>query len=131
MSFISALDPLPATHAPTLAPRGLPVTASDFSGSLETAQELDAAAQDRARTAANQLVATALVQPILAEVRNSPFKSDLFSGGRSEEIFGQQLDTLLAEQIAASPNLALGSVVAKQLAGAGAPAAGTAVNTLG
>jgi len=115
-----ALNPLmnsSTSPASRLAPRGLRAATIDFVGTLETAQELDAAAQDRARTAANQLVATALVQPILAQMRSSPFKSELFHGGRGEEVFGQQLDTVLAERIASSPTLGLGSAVAERLTG--------------
>ena len=121
-----AFNPLTTTTSAVDAPfpRGAAQATTDFAGVLATAQELDAAAEDQARTAANQLVATALVQPILAEIRNSPFKSDLFHGGRGEEVFGQQLDTLLAERIASSPGFGVGAAVATQLTGGRAAATG-------
>jgi len=109
------LNPLSTPRAALLPPGGLRAAATRFPGALEVAQELDAAAQDRARTAASQLVATALVQPILAELRSSPFKSDLFHGGRGEEVFRQQLDTVLAERIASSPGFGAVETVAAQL----------------
>jgi len=126
-----AINPLstkiPAATAPF--PRGAAQATADFAGLLDTARELDAAAQDRARTAANQLVATALVQPILEEMRSSPFKSKLFHGGRGEEVFGQQLDTVLAERIASAPGFGPGAAVAARLTGG--PVAGRGVNVRG
>lgn len=115
---------LPQPGAPV--PRSVAQSTTDFAGVLETAQELDAAAEDRGRTAANQLVATALVQPILAELRNSPFKSDLFDGGRAEEVFGQQLDTVLAERIASSAGFGASSALVAQLSGGRHASAGAA-----
>ncbi|MEE9211186.1 MAG: hypothetical protein V3U29_00865 [Phycisphaeraceae bacterium] len=57
------------------------------------------------RQAAEQLVATTLVQPILAAVRNDPFKSELFHGGLAEDMFGSQLDTLISERITRATRL--------------------------
>ena len=57
------------------------------------------------RQAAEQLVATTLVQPLLAAVRNDPFKSELFHGGLAEDMFGSQLDTLISERITKATRL--------------------------
>jgi Rod binding domain-containing protein len=52
------------------------------------------------REAAEQLVATTFILPLLQQIRSDPFKSDLFHGGFAEDAFGQQLDTILADRIA-------------------------------
>jgi Rod binding domain-containing protein len=52
-----------------------------------------------AMTAARQLVSTAFVQPMLAQMRDDPFRSDLFHGGFAEDAFAQQLETQLADRI--------------------------------
>lgn len=57
-----------------------------------------------ARQAAEQLVATTLVQPLLQQMRNDPFKSDLMHGGFAEDAFGAQLDTQLADRIVRRAN---------------------------
>lgn len=53
----------------------------------------------QARQAAEQLVATTLVQPLLQQMRNDPLRSDLMHGGLTEDAFGAQLDTELADRI--------------------------------
>lgn len=61
---------------------------------------------DPAYAAAQSLVATTLVQPLLEQARQDPFRTELFHGGFGEDAFAQQLDTLLADRItgrAASP----------------------------
>lgn len=55
--------------------------------------------ESKIREAAQQLVATAFITPMLEQLRNDPFKSDLFHGGFAEDAFGQQLDTILADRI--------------------------------
>ena len=67
--------------------------------------------------AANQLVSMAFLKPLLAQARQSPFKSDLFSGGQGEAAFQQQLDTILADRMAQRVNYSIGEAVYKQFAG--------------
>jgi hypothetical protein len=62
------------------------------------------ATRQEAREAAEQLVATTLVQPLLQQMRNDPFKSDLMHGGMAEDAFGAQLDTQLADRIVRRAN---------------------------
>ncbi|MEM9883383.1 MAG: rod-binding protein [Planctomycetota bacterium] len=71
--------------------------------------------RDEAHAAADQLVATAFVLPLLAQARNSPFRSELFDGGRAEAAFGQQLDVIFAENITRAANFGLGDAIAKRL----------------
>lgn len=85
------------------------------------------------RKAAEQLVATTFIQPMLAKMRDDPFKSDLFHGGRTEEIFGEQLDTILSERIVARADFSIVDAVYNTIAkrATGAAADGGGVNTHG
>lgn len=56
----------------------------------------------QAREAAEQLVASAMVMPLLEEVREQPLDQKLFHGGFTEDAFRQKLDTLLADRIVSS-----------------------------
>ena len=71
--------------------------------------------QDLARQTAQELVATALVQPLLARLRHDPLKSDLFHGGQAEDIFGQQLDTILSDRIVQGSRLPVVDAVYRTL----------------
>ena len=62
---------------------------------------------DQARAAAEQFVATAFIVPMLAQMRNDPFRSDLFHGGFAEDAFQSQLDTILADRVTQRANLPL------------------------
>ncbi len=55
--------------------------------------------EEMVRSTAEELVATALVKPLLEQLRNDPFKADLFDGGQAEEAFGAQMDTVLADRM--------------------------------
>lgn len=80
---------------------------------------IDGVDADRAkelRKAAEQLVATTFIQPMLAKMREDPFKSDLFHGGRTEEIFGEQLDTILSERIVSRSNFSIVDAVYNSIA---------------
>lgn len=80
------------------------------------------------RKAAEQLVATTFIQPMLAKMREDPFKNDLFHGGRTEEIFGEQLDTILSERIVSRADFSIVDAVYNSIAKKGnlpaAPAQG-------
>ena len=59
-------------------------------------------------------MATAFILPLLEQVRNDPFKSDLFHGGKGEEVFGQQLDVIFAENITSSANFGLSQALVER-----------------
>lgn len=71
--------------------------------------------EQEARLVAEQLVASTLVLPILSQARNDPFKSDLFHGGKGEEMFGSQLDTILAERITSSSRMPIVDAVYRSI----------------
>jgi len=54
--------------------------------------------------AAQKWVAQTFYGAMLKQMRNSPFKSELFSGGRGGEAFGAMLDQTLAERMARGTN---------------------------
>ena len=49
--------------------------------------------------AAQQLVGSAFVLPLLQQLRTDPLRSELFHGGTGEDLFGQKLDTIIADNI--------------------------------
>jgi len=60
--------------------------------------------KQKLRHACEQLVSDALVQPLLKQMRQSPFKVKMFHGGHAEQAFAQKLDTILADRIVHSAN---------------------------
>ena len=80
------------------------------------ADGIDADRAKDLRKAAEQLVATTFIQPMLAKMREDPFKSDLFHGGRTEEIFGEQLDTILSERIVSRSDFSIVDAVYNSIA---------------
>lgn len=85
-----------------------------FNAMLADAQGSQAGESDRAgeaRHAAEQLVAGTLVLPILQQMREDPFRTDMFHGGFAEDAFGAQLDTELADRIVKGTNMNLVDVI--------------------
>ena len=64
-------------------------------------RKLDAKDPLAARHAAEQLLSQLFFGPMLAEMRKLPFGGEIGGGGRMEEVFGQQLDIRIADQVAA------------------------------
>jgi len=69
------------------------------------------------RNAANQLVSVAFIKPLMAQMRQSPFKNDMFQGGQGETIFQEHLDTVLADRISSRSNFAIADAVYRKIAG--------------
>lgn len=80
------------------------------------AGEMDADKAKTLRKAAEQLVATTFIQPMLVKMREDPFQSDLFHGGRTEEVFGEQLDTILSERIVSRADFSIVDAVYNSIA---------------
>ena len=59
------------------------------------------------KEAVQQLVSTALVTPLLSELRDEPLDSGLFHGGFAEDAFQQRLETILADRMVRSPRFAI------------------------
>ena len=68
-------------------------------GDEEAIEQAVEQAERTVREAAAQFVASAMLQPMLRQAREASLGSDMFDGGRGEKIFGQQLDTLYADEV--------------------------------
>jgi Rod binding domain-containing protein len=66
--------------------------------------KLDPAQHGELDRLARVMVAQTFFGPMLRQMRNSPFKSELFSGGRGGQAFQAQLDQKLAERMASAPS---------------------------
>lgn len=64
-------------------------------------------AKEKLNQVAQKLVASALLIPLMQQMRDDPFKSEMFHGGFGEDVFMQQLDTRLADRIAAHTGIPL------------------------
>lgn len=89
----------------------------------------EASAEDKARRAAEKLVAVALIQPVLKQLRETNQATGPFAPTQGEKQFQSLADTQTAERIAAAANFPLVDRIAQQVlskvsaAGAGAGAA--------
>ncbi|MCC7408962.1 MAG: rod-binding protein [Phycisphaeraceae bacterium] len=86
-----------------------------FERELASAQGKVNGRKGQARKAAEQLVSTALVVPLLKQMRQDPFRTELFHGGQAEETFGSQLDQIFADRTVQGANFPLVSAIEKQL----------------
>ena len=68
------------------------------------------------RTAAEQLVSITFLQTLLQTAHNSSMKGKYGHGGRGEEVFTAQLDSILAERSAASSRFKLVDEIYERLA---------------
>lgn len=64
---------------------------------------------------AERLIAQTFFGALLKQMRNSPFKSELFSGGRGGEAFGSMYDERLAERMAHGAGRRLAASIVKHL----------------
>jgi len=71
--------------------------------------------QARARDAAEQLVATSLVAPVLKSLRESDGAAAPFAPSQGERSFRQMQDTVLAQRLVKSSNWTLVDQVARRL----------------
>ena len=85
-----------------------------------TAEAREGAESDREtqiRESAEKLVASAFVLPMLQQMRESPFETEMFAPGQGEKLFRQRLDTMLADRIAGSPGFPLVDTLVDRLKG--------------
>lgn len=111
----------------------LTLTATKAAGGLSLGYDAVARAeQAKARTmdlreAAEQFVSTALINPLLAEAQDDPFKSDLFHGGFAEDAFMQQFNQIIADRMSQRMGLPIVDAIYRDLSGV----QGRAVDTHG
>ena len=85
----------------------LPVAATTPGFAAALGRVAEGAREDQIHEAAQQLVATALVQPVLDSLTKSPFQEGRFSPGPVEERFTPLLHRHLSDRIVASSNFGL------------------------
>ena len=118
ITSFNPVDSLMAANAlPNPATGALP--GADFARLLDDERLEQREAE--AREAAQDMVAVTLLMPLLKQVRNDPFRSDLFHGGQGEEAFGAQLDQQIAQSMSRSMKFPLTDAITRHLTrGAGA-----------
>ncbi|QDU72364.1 hypothetical protein [Mucisphaera calidilacus] len=86
-------------------------------GRVQNVAEMESAV----REASEKLVSGMFIEPILQQVRNGPFKSEMFSGGMAGDMFGAQLDNLMAMRMAKASNWPIVDQLVHQLMGGRVP----------
>lgn len=85
-----------------------------FAAALSRAKEGGTPAT-RAREAAEGLVATALIYPVLKQMRESNRAAPPFAPGRGERSFGQLMDATLAQRVVKSAHWPLVDALARRM----------------
>jgi hypothetical protein len=80
---------------------------------LSTGQDVDL---ETLRTSVEQLVASSLVLPTLATLRESPMSTGPFAPGAAERRFGPLLDQEFADQVTSGANFPLVDAIVSKLA---------------
>src|SRR5262245_64506820 len=79
-------------------------------------RKIDVTDERQLRQAAVQLTSQLFFAPLLAEARKNDMGEKFGSGGRTEEVFGEQFDLRIADAVAARNPGGLVSKIAKKLA---------------
>lgn len=105
-----------AEHA-SFAKRLGDATAAPAASTSEARESSETDRETQIRESAEQLVASAFVLPMLQQLRESPFETEMFGAGQGEKLFRQRLDTMLADRIAGSPGFPLVDTLVDRLKG--------------
>lgn len=109
MSTVSGIGSVPSLL------RGLPSGSAHGSGFADAARSARVGAAKDPRDAAEELVAITLVQPVLAQMRESSFAAEPFAPTDAEKRFGAQYDAAIARQIVRSGRFPLVDQLARQM----------------
>jgi Rod binding domain-containing protein len=82
------------------------------------------ARHERLTRYAEQLVAQSFFGTLLKQMRDSPFRSELFDGGRGGQTFGALLDQRLAERMSRGAAAPLVRSIVRQIEGKSAESGG-------
>lgn len=66
--------------------------------------QLDEEQMQALRESAQKLISNLFLEPIFKQIRNGPFKNEMFSGGMGGDLFGSQLDQVLSDRMAKASN---------------------------
>ena len=70
--------------------------------------------EHRLEEVAGEVVGQIFFAPLLAQMRSSGLKGEFGHGGRGEEVFGAQLDSLLASEIGKSKQSPIAEVICRR-----------------
>lgn len=73
--------------------------------------------EEQARSAAQQLISTALISPVLSQMRQSTWAAAPFKPNQAERTFGQIYDATLAQRLVQSTRWPLVDAVARRMLG--------------
>jgi Rod binding domain-containing protein len=106
------LEPLAAPPPPLI-----PMAEDDTEFAQGLPRHQQKSAHDKVVETARKLVAQTFYGTMLKQMRNSPFKSEMFEGGRGGQAFAPMLDQHLAEHMARSTDSHLVNAIARKLEG--------------
>lgn len=110
-----------ARHAPAVAATA-PINSAVRSQEAEEHAHAQEERHEELTRQAQKLVSHTFFGPMLRQMRNSPFKNELFDGGRGGQVFHAMFDQHLADRMAGSANNKLVSALVRQLEGSSQPA---------
>ncbi|MEM1208937.1 MAG: rod-binding protein [Planctomycetota bacterium] len=84
---------------------------------IELGEKAPAEWDEEVYEAAEQLVASAFIAPLLAQLRDSMKQNDMFYGGSTEDLFGHQLDEKIADDVVKSSRFGLVDAVYREISG--------------
>ena len=92
------------------------VSGSPFKAQLDAARSAGSRDEkQQVREAAEKLVASAFILPLLEQVREQKKENDPFYGGMAEDLFGAQMDTMLADDLVKGSRLPLVDGIYQQI----------------
>ncbi|MEQ9455405.1 MAG: hypothetical protein RLN76_12540 [Phycisphaeraceae bacterium] len=111
------MDPSSAQHSARVSASSANDQGTSFLDKLERAGKLTDfdAIEAQVTEAAEKLIADLFIQPLMAQARSGPFKSDLFSGGMAEDVFAPHLDAELSSGMSKSAQWPLTQSLVDQL----------------
>lgn len=78
--------------------------------------KLDPKTQAKLKEVTSQFLSAALYLPLMKQMRENPFKTELFHGGMGEDMFNKQMDQQMADRLASSSSGQLGESIYKRFA---------------
>lgn len=105
----ASLDRPIAPHRP------LADSQADFASIIGRGRGAELSPEERARQGAEQLVAVSLVQPILQQMRHSPWAAAPFAPNQAERTFRGMLDAQLAQRLVSQGRWPLVDAVARRV----------------
>ncbi|MEM0915292.1 MAG: rod-binding protein [Planctomycetota bacterium] len=84
---------------------------------VELGEEQRVERDEEVYEAAEQLVASAFIAPLLAQLRDAAKQNNMFYGGSTEDLFGHQLDEQIADRVVKSSRFGLVDAVYREISG--------------